>query len=349
MVSGEADAVSGLLTLNAFTSAILACCSTKTQRERLFRALRGEGAWRRWGGDESRGASIRLKLCGSVPNGSEPNPPATAVDEIAPGAVPHFLTQLSAYRRKILMATVADKYPTSCMADSWTPEKHEQSLRDSRDTTISTCCLPGNVYSYDQQNMASFSARAASDGGLADAVPVGDIAKTKISFSAPSEEASSDLGAEECSARPAPASAATQKHYLAVTKGIILAREPDGHFSAQRTPSTSLLQQEQYVCKKRDTVVPSAQSQSSAPVDPGATGMAGHASLEAVTESEAVSAKQESERFDNTLGDGENGADGLDAGETRQEVAGVSAPTPRACEAASNEKYERQRERAKVG
>lgn len=328
MVSGQADAVSGLLSLNAFSNAILACCPTKTQRERLFRALRGEGAWQRWGGGESRGASILQKLRGSVPNGSEPNPPATTVDATAPDGVPHFLTQLSAYRRKILMATVADKYPTPCMEGFWNPEENERSSLESRDTTASTFCLSGNVPSNAEQSESSFSAQEASAGGLADSTPVGDIARANISFSTSQEEASSVLGTDECSARPTPASAATQKHYFAVTKGIILARERNEYFSVQRTPSTCLMQQEQSMSKESDTVS-STQSQSSALRDLRATRVTVHVPLEAATEKEAVSATQETERFDNGLGGGKNGADGLDAGESLHQVAVVSTQTPR--------------------
>lgn len=57
-VAAEADTVEGLLlSPKRFTAALLRCCASDLERERLFRSLRGEGEWRRCGGD-GEGRSI---------------------------------------------------------------------------------------------------------------------------------------------------------------------------------------------------------------------------------------------------------------------------------------------------
>lgn len=97
-MSREADASDGLLTLKGFTTAILACCSSKCEKERLFRYLRGEGAWKQWGEEESLDATRRPHDGGA--GGDRTSGPCSSA---APNGVPAFVTQLSAYRRQVCL------------------------------------------------------------------------------------------------------------------------------------------------------------------------------------------------------------------------------------------------------
>lgn len=80
LVSAEVDGASGLVTLKGFTAALVNCCSDSSQLERLFRSIRGEGGRRRCTSDY-----------GGSPGSWEPTR----------AGVPSFVTQLSAYRRKV--------------------------------------------------------------------------------------------------------------------------------------------------------------------------------------------------------------------------------------------------------
>lgn len=82
------DNVGGQLTLKGFTAALLACCSSPSHGDRLFRSLRGQGEdWRRYGGagEQEDGANVS-------------SPRETAA---IPTGAPTFVTQLAAYRRKV--------------------------------------------------------------------------------------------------------------------------------------------------------------------------------------------------------------------------------------------------------
>ncbi|CAM9181002.1 unnamed protein product [Scytosiphon promiscuus] len=92
-VIGAADPSNGQLrTFKIFSAALLACCCSDLSRDRLFRSLREEEDWR---------------LLGTYGGGKEASPEvAASVNGTPSSAMPAFVTQLTAYRRKAAAVTL---------------------------------------------------------------------------------------------------------------------------------------------------------------------------------------------------------------------------------------------------